>query len=130
MERPRSGRLGMVTGRFWKSVTVAGNAATSAEALGCGVDEGAGVPVTAQEAASMRSAKKGRENETRIWLTPFSRRRVGREQEYQATRVRTGVHHGCATLPDSHRLRWTLPIQLWARRTMRGRARSCTSPRR
>ena len=130
IETIRWGRCGTVTEWFWKSMTVTGNAAARAEPLGCGVDEGASVPAGAQVAASMRSAKRAARRK-RIWLTPFSRRRVGREQEDQATRVRTLVHHGCATLPDSHRLRWDPAYSVvGTRAAMRGRARSCTSPRR
>src|SRR5438477_261131 len=79
----RSGRAESVTAWPWKSVTVVGNGALAAGGVGVGR------AVAPQAAANVRkrTARSVRIERERIWLTPFSRRCVGRERVIQATRV-------------------------------------------
>src|SRR5439155_17711693 len=99
METSRSGREGMVTDRFWKSLSVAGN--------GEAATEGEGPTETAPPQAEIarRRAVRNANIRERIWRTPFLRRRVCRVRMSQATRVEAFACHGGASLPESHRLR-------------------------
>jgi hypothetical protein len=81
METTRSGRVGTVTVRFWKSLTVTGKAAVTA-ALGADVAEGTASGVAALPQAARRKTTTLRMDAMRrvIRLTPFTRRRVCRER--------------------------------------------------
>src|SRR5882762_9412534 len=118
IDTSRSGRAGTVTGRFWKSVSVAGN--------GDAVREGDGETETAppQEASvRRRTARSERKRDRcRIWRTPFLRRRVCRGRMSQATRVEAFAFHGGATLPEFNRLRWNPAYEVFREALRRARA--------
>src|SRR5438094_397128 len=81
IETIRSGRLGIVMLRSWKSLTVAGKAAGDDAAVLVGEAEVvAGAAFGPQAARRKRRTAKSLANGTGIWRTPFSRRRVSRER--------------------------------------------------
>jgi hypothetical protein len=101
IETIRSGRLGIVTLRFWKSLSVAGKVTGEAvTALVAATEVDAGEELAPQAARRKRRTAKSLVNGTLIWRTPFSRRRVSRERE-----ARRPECDGGGTLPDFHRLR-------------------------